>query len=127
MVELREQRGKRLIKKDQPDRRPGHDDGQQRKNGAENTLSRMMPVCCRCIDPCITVMYQVKFPKQLYPVMQPMDQPGPDQVQYHQPSKRKKPQRQRKKIRQTDMMTAAMIGRKNDQRCKKEIDNDRGQ
>src|SRR6185437_2581465 len=86
-----------------------------------------MSIGRRGVHPGIAVMHEVQFPKPFYLMMQPVYEPGADEIQYQQARQREEPERQRRQVEQTKMMIGAVIGCSDDQRGEGEIDDDGGQ
>lgn len=73
MVELGKHQRKRLIHKNQTDRRSTYDDAKRGKYESENAFSRVVPVGSGRIHVRIRMVYQVESPHPFYAVFHPVD------------------------------------------------------
>lgn len=84
VVELGKQYWQKLVQENQPHRGTCKYYGKKSKYGPENAFYGMVPVRRSGVHPGIRVMDQVKFPHPFYLMLDPVDQPGADEVKDHQ-------------------------------------------
>src|SRR5258708_16752264 len=113
-----------MIEKDQPDGGSRKDHRQQGKKGAEDTFSRVVAVSGGRIHPGIAMMDQVEFPHPFYLVLQPVDQPGADEIQQYKPCQAEQPTGEGNDPEQPDLMLRAVMTGANDKGGECEIDQD---
>jgi hypothetical protein len=80
VIELREEGGGCLIDEDDSDRSPGYEYSANGECCSENTLTRMVSERGRDIDSGVGVVDEMKFPHPLYSVLNPMNEPGTNEV-----------------------------------------------